>query len=78
MEPTQELVDALYREELEAARRMPFAEKLLEGPRLFDRSRRLMLAGLRAEHPGASEDELHALLIERLERLERLERHRDE
>ncbi|NOT28134.1 MAG: hypothetical protein HOP16_18795 [Acidobacteria bacterium] len=41
------LADALYREEVARARAMSPAEKLLEGPRLFDRAYRLMADGVR-------------------------------
>lgn len=78
MEPTQALIDQLYREEIETARRMSIGEKFLEGPRLFDRSCRLMLAGLRHEHPQATEPELRKLLDERLDLLRHLENHRDQ
>lgn len=36
------LADAIYREEVARARAMPAGEKLLEGPRLFDRACRVM------------------------------------
>jgi hypothetical protein len=57
---------------------MPLAAKILEGPRLFDRSCRLILAGLRHEHPEANESELQRLLQERLDLVNRLENHDDE
>lgn len=78
MEPIRKSAYDLYVEEVEEARRTPFHVKLYEGPRLFDRSCRFMLAGLRAEHPELSEHELLALLDERLELLARLETRRDE
>lgn len=45
------LADALYREEVARARAMSPAEKLLEGPRLFERACRLMADGIRHRHP---------------------------
>jgi len=78
MEPTPELIDQLYREEVEAARRMSIAEKLMEGPRLFDRSCAFMLAGLKHEHPSAGDLELRKLLEERLDLLKSLENHCDQ
>lgn len=39
-------------------------DRLLEGLRLFDRACRLMRAGIRHRHPGATEGEV----LERLER----------
>jgi hypothetical protein len=38
MEPTKELVDALYREEVLRARAMRPEERMMEGPRLFDQA----------------------------------------
>ena len=48
-----ELADALYREEVQRARAMRADEKLLEGPRLFDRACRLMADGVRHELDSA-------------------------
>jgi hypothetical protein len=48
-------------------------QKLLAGPRLFERSCRIMLDGLRHENPDASEERLQQLLRERLAIIRRLE-----
>ena len=54
MKPTRELRTAdLEREAIEAARKQPPAEKLLEGLRLFDRTCRIMADGIRAQNPTA-------------------------
>lgn len=66
MEPTKELIDDIYRERIERARRTPAEEKLLDGPRLFDRVCRLMKDGIRMQHPGATEDEVREMLLKRL------------
>ncbi len=50
-----QLADALYREEVARARAMTPEEKLLEGPRLFDRACRLMADGVRHRHPELDE-----------------------
>lgn len=78
MEPTPELIDQLYREEVEAARRMSPEEKVFGGPRLFDRACELMMAGLRHEQPTATLGELRIQLRERLALIRRLENHDDE
>jgi hypothetical protein len=74
MQPTQELVDALYWEKVRRARASRPETKILEGPRLFDWACRIAMAGIRHQNPGASEDEVRALLRERLAIGERLER----
>jgi hypothetical protein len=69
----QELADALYLEEIARARKMDAADKLLEGPRLFERARRIMLDGIRHQHPDLDDDAADALLLERLNRLQALD-----
>ena len=75
MQPTRELIDELYREEVLRARSMSGEEKLLEGARLFDRACRLMVDGIRNEFPEADEVRIQQLLRERLDHLRRLEAH---
>jgi hypothetical protein len=74
MEPTRELIDQLYREEVRRAREMPPADKLIAGARLFDRACRLMMDGIRDEYPDADEATVRRILNERLELARRLER----
>lgn len=50
------LADELYREEVARARAMRPSEKLLEGPRLFDRGCQLMADGIRHRQPGFDDD----------------------
>jgi hypothetical protein len=71
--PPPGLVDALYREEVERARAMSPADKLLEGPRLFARACRLMADGIRYQHPELDEAAVAALVRARLERLRALD-----
>ena len=56
----------LYREEVARARAMRPEDKLLEGPRLFDRACRVMADGVRDRHPEFDEasvlEEVRALL----------------
>lgn len=74
MEPTSELVDALYQEEVDFARRMPGGEKLIAGARLFDYACRIMMDGIRNQHPGISDEEVGRIADERLRLARRLER----
>ena len=73
MKPTQQLIDELYLDKIRSAREMTPEQKLLAGPRLFARSCRIMLDGLRHENPGADEERLQQLLRERLALARRLE-----
>jgi hypothetical protein len=73
VEPTKDLIDALYREEIERARAMPAEEKLLAGARLFDRACRIMADGIRSEYPGAEDKQVHEILGQRLALLRSLE-----
>ncbi len=68
------LADALYREEVARARAMSPEDKLLEGPRLFDRACRLMRDGIRHQHPGLDDDGVLQLLRARLDQISALER----
>lgn len=71
MEPTKQLIDDLYREKVERARRMSPWEKLMAGPDLFDSACAWTKAGIRMQHPDADEERIRELLIERIE-LQRL------
>ena len=73
MEPTKELIDALFRERVLGARRTPPEEKLLDGPRLFDLACGIMKNGIRDQFPEADEKRVQEILAERLEILRRLE-----
>jgi hypothetical protein len=72
MEPTPESVDALYREEIAAARRLTPEEKLLAGRRLFDGACERLRATIRASFPRASDEEVEALLRQVIRAAERL------
>ena len=58
--------DDLDRETIAAGRRTPPAEKLRAGLELFDRTTRIMAAGIRYEQPHADEDTIVRLMRERL------------
>jgi hypothetical protein len=73
MEPTKELADELFRDKVRAARNASPLEQLLAGPRLFERSCRLMASGFRHRYPNASESEIQNMVKEQLRRLRWLE-----
>ena len=72
--PFAPLIDELYREEVEDARKMDPEEKLLAGQRLFEYACEITLAGIRNQNPGLSEDECRGVLRERLAWRRRMER----
>ncbi|HWG42299.1 MAG TPA: hypothetical protein VN688_05885 [Gemmataceae bacterium] len=76
MEPTQELIDSIYRDKILRARRTSPEEKLLAGPRLFARACRLMADGIRNEFPDADEPQVQEILRARLALSRRLEESR--
>jgi hypothetical protein len=73
MQPIKELADAIYWDRVERARRMSPEDKFLAGPRLFDRSCRIMADGIRAQFPDADERRVQEILRERLALAMRLE-----
>lgn len=75
MNPSQQLVDQLYRQQILLARRMPPDEKLLDGMRLFDRSCGLMADGIRNELPEADEQQVTDILTRRIARLRQIDEH---
>jgi len=73
MEPIAIAADFLYREEIVRARAMAPEDKLLEGPRLFERACRVMRDGIRHQHPDLDDAGVQALLRARLDRVSSLE-----
>jgi hypothetical protein len=73
VQPSPELVRRLHAEEIERARAMTPADRLLEGPRLFDRACRIMADGIRHRYPGAGAEEVARRLRAQLDLIERLE-----
>jgi hypothetical protein len=73
MEPTQQLIDELFRERVLRARQMTPEQKLLAGATLFEDVCERMAAGIRDENPGADEEKVQDLLRQRLALLRRLE-----
>jgi Rv0078B-related antitoxin len=66
MEPTKELIDALFRERVLRARRMSPEEKILVGPRLFEWACRIARDGIRDQHPDATDEQVEEILLQRL------------
>jgi hypothetical protein len=76
MQPTPELIDAIYREKVLRARAEPLAEKLLAGPRLFSMATEWTKAGIRAQNPDADEARVLEILRQRIALKRRLEERR--
>jgi hypothetical protein len=72
MMPSKEMIDDIYRVKVQTARTMTPEDKFFLGPRLFERSCRIMLDGLRDENPDVGDARLKELLSERLARLRRI------
>jgi hypothetical protein len=73
MQPTKELIDGLFWERVQKARRMSPEDKLFAGARLFDRSCRIMADGIRSQFPDANEHSVQEILGQRLAIARRLE-----
>jgi hypothetical protein len=73
VEPTRELIDAIYRERVLRARRTPPEQKILSGATLFDEACRRMEAGIRMLHPEADEEAVRAMFRRRMEIARRLD-----
>ncbi len=74
MEPTQELIDDLFRERVLRARQESPEEKLLDGPRLFDMCCRIVADGIRNQFPDADEQRVQEILVQRIALMRRLEK----
>lgn len=73
MEPTRELIERLSAEEIARARTMTPEEKLLEGPRLFERACRVMADGIRHRHPRLDDEAVRVKVIAYLDRIDAIE-----
>ena len=73
MEVANETCDLLWLDKVRQARLMSPEERMLAGPRLFAGVCERMKEGLRDENPGASEEVIHGLLLDRLAVLRRLD-----
>ena len=73
MQPSKELIDAIYQDRVQRARAMSPGQKLLAGCRLFDFACRVTVSGIRHQHPDADEARVQQILRERLAIKRRLE-----
>jgi hypothetical protein len=73
MEPTQQLIDDIYREKVLRARRSSPGQKICDGPELFDWACEWMTAGIRNQHPNADDSRVRAIVEQRLALRRRLE-----
>lgn len=73
MQPTKELVDSIYREKVLRARRRAPESKLIDGPEIFEYACEVARAGIRAQNPVATDDEIERLLRRRIRIGEQLE-----
>ncbi|WP_425618675.1 hypothetical protein NA78x_002385 [Anatilimnocola sp. NA78] len=73
MKPTQELIDDIYRERIERARRTPMEEKLLGGLELFSNACEMARAGLRMRFPNDDEEQINRRLMNQLDLLKSIE-----
>ncbi|MCW5558621.1 MAG: hypothetical protein KIT22_12410 [Verrucomicrobiae bacterium] len=69
------LADALYRERVLRARRVPPEERLLDGIRLYDQAVERMRLGVKLQHPAATEEEVERLLVKRIRKSWKLSDH---
>ena len=74
MEPTQELIDDIFRQRVLGARQESPEGKLLAGPRLFDWCCRIVADGIRNQYPDADEQRVQEILAQRIALMRRLER----
>ena len=68
------VADALYRDEVARAKAMNPEDKLLEGPRLFERACRLMADGVRHRHPEFDDQAVQSAVEAQLNLVDALER----
>jgi len=73
MQPTPELIDSIYADKVRRARSTPIEQKLEAGPMLFEFAHEATRAGIRAQFPNASPEEVESKLKQRLALAVRLE-----
>jgi hypothetical protein len=73
MDPIKQLADELDRDRARREAMMTPEEKRRSDIYLDDLSRRIMISGIRAQFPGADEEQVLRILAERLEINRRLE-----
>ncbi len=73
MQPTQELIDDIFRERVQRARRMTAEQKLAAGPQLLESACEIALAGIHSQFPSLSDADAWQMLRKRLEWRRRLD-----
>ena len=73
IQPTREPADALFREQVEAARAMTVEQRIVAGMNLFELACRVTADGIRHQFPEADDAEVSRMLAERLALARRLE-----
>lgn len=73
MEPTLELIDALFRDKVRQARATPRELKLFSGIELFEFGCEIMTAGIRHQFPGIDEKGVQDKIHQRMAWSRRLE-----
>ncbi len=73
MQPTQELIDDLWRDKIEQAQRMTEQQRLEAGGELFDYACRITSSGIRNQHPEWTDVQVLEELRRRIALAERIE-----
>ena len=60
------LMDAIFIDKVRRARQTPMDQKMLDGARLFDLNRQIMLSGIRAQFPDFDEERVEKEFDRRL------------
>jgi hypothetical protein len=66
-------LDSSFWDEIDRSRNMSGAQRMSASLQLFDEAARRMLAGIKHQFPGVSEDEARRIRNELLDRIRRLE-----
>jgi hypothetical protein len=73
MELIPMLIDSIYRDKVLRARKTPSARKIFAPARLFEYARGITVAGIRNQHPHATEAEVRVLFRRRMDIARQLE-----
>jgi len=66
-------MDESFWDEIERSRKLTGAQRMTASLRMFDEASRRMLAGIKSEFPGISDEEARRIRRERLDLVRRLE-----
>jgi hypothetical protein len=66
MEPTKEMIDSLFAAKVRRARAMKPEDKLRAGAVLYEYARAIAMAGIRHQHPDATDEQCRELFRQRL------------